>query len=128
MARGSLTEYRVELSVMLLLAFGMSAFLGLLGLLLGPELPDAWGFFQSVVDVLGNWLYWLAAVGAFGLIFSVWWFADYIFKVRKLKRLIDTTSKAKFIKNIDSIEYIAWRLPNKYKTLMANKKRELRVK
>lgn len=128
MRRNILTEYRLELVVILLLLCGFASVIGVIGVLLGPALPGSWGIFQDLIDPLGGWIYWLVLLGLIGLAFSTWWLLDFIFKAKKLRKMIETMSKAKFIKNMDEIEYIAWRLPGKYKMLVARKKSELRIR
>jgi hypothetical protein len=122
-----LTEYRVEMGITLLLVFGLASLIGILGASTNNNLTGFWSTFQSIVESFGNWVYWLAFIGPLGFLCALWWMADYILKVKKLKNLIDTESKAKFIKNQDDIEYIAWRLPKKYKVLVAKKKIELKI-
>lgn len=128
MSRGILIEYRLEIGIFLVLLFSVSCFIGLLGALLGPQLPGFWGNFQDLIDPLGNWIYWLAVMGPMGLTITLWWFSDYIIKSRKLKKLLETTSKAKFIKDLDDIEYLAWRLPKRYEVMVVKRKTELKIK
>jgi len=127
MSNNVLTEYRMEIGVTLLILFGLASLIGILGAVTNNHPTGFWGTFQDLVTPFGNWVYWLALVGPLGFIFSLWWAVDFILKIRKLKDMINTESKAKFIKNQDDIEYIAWRLPKKYKILVARKKTELRI-
>lgn len=128
MSRGIMTEYRAEIGSFLILLFAIASFLGIVGIGLGPELKGGWSLFQDIIDAAGNWIYWLALLGVLGLVFSLWWMSDYVIKCRKLRGMLDTTSKAKFIKNMDETEYIAWRLPQKYGVRVVNKKKELKIK
>lgn len=127
MSDNVMTEYRMEISATLMILFGLASLIGILGAVTGNQLTGFWGTFQDLVAPFGNWVYWLAFVGPIGFIFSLWWVLDFILKIRKLKDMINTESKARFIKNQDDIEYIAWRLPRKYKMLVARKKAELRI-
>lgn len=127
MADNVLTEYRLELGVILLILSVFSSFLGILGVFMGSSLTGFWAIFQDLVAPLGNWVYWLVILGLLGLIVALWWDLDYFFKVRKLKTLSDTSSKAKFIKNLDEIEYLAWRLPKRFRKMVAEKKVELKI-
>ena len=114
MSNNALTEYRAEFGIILLLLFGLTSLIGILGASTGNNLTGFWAAFKDLVEPFGNWVFWLAVIGPLGFLLSLWWILDYVLKVRKLKRLIDTESKAKFIKNLDDIEYIAWRLPKKF--------------
>jgi len=122
-----LIEYRPEIGVFLLLVFGLSSFIGLAGALTGNNLTGDLSFLQEIVSPFGDWVYWLSLFGLVGFIIDLAWVLDYWLKTRKLKELIDTESKAKFIKNMDDIEYIAWRLPKKYRALVAQKKVDLKI-
>ncbi len=127
MSNNALTEYRMEIGVTLLILFGLASLIGILGAVTNNNPTGSWSTFHDIVAPFGNWVYWLAFIGPIGFIFSLWWVLDFILKIRKLKGMINTESKAKFIKNQDDIEYIAWRLPKKYKILVARKKTELRI-
>jgi len=127
MANNILTEYRLELGVFLLIVSAFASLLGLIGTLMGTDLAGFWAVFQDLIIAIGSWVYWLAILGILGIIVALWWNLDYFFKVKKLKELSDTSSKAKFIKNLDDIEYLAWRLPKKYRVMIAEKKSELKI-
>ncbi|MEM4264551.1 MAG: DUF3198 domain-containing protein, partial [Thermoplasmata archaeon] len=116
-----------EIGITLLIVFVFASLLGLLGVFMGSNLSGFWATFQDIIVPLGNWVYWLAIIGPLGVIVTLWWDLDYFFKVRKLKELSDTSSKAKFIKNLDEIEYLAWRLPKRYRMMVAEKKNELKI-
>lgn len=122
-----LVEYRAELSAFLLIIFGLAAFIGIIGTITGENPTGDLAIFHGVVAIFGGWVYWLALIGFVGFLIVLWWAIDYVLKVRKLKELIDTESKAKFIKNMDDIDYAAWRLPQKYKTMVSQKKVELKI-
>ena len=122
------TEYRPELGLTFIIVFSFISLVGLVGSIAGPEPQGIFNILQDTIQFLGSWVYWLAILGPLGLAASLWWDLDYIFKARKLRGLIDTGSKAKFLKNIDDIDYLAWRLPMKYKKVVMEKKLELRIK
>jgi hypothetical protein len=122
-----LVEYRAEIGVFLLLVLGLASFLGILGVATGNHITGGLSIFQDIITALGGWTYWITFIGVVGFLIVLWWVIDYILKVRKLKDLIDTESKAKFIKNMDEIDFIAWRLPKKFKTLVSEKKVELKI-
>jgi len=127
MGNNILTEYRLEIGITLLIVFVFTSLLGLIGVFMGSNLSGFWVTFQDIIVPLGNWVYWLAIIGPFGVIVTLWWDLDYFFKVKKLKELSDTSSKAKFIKNLDEIEYLAWRLPKRFRVMVAEKKNELKI-
>lgn len=125
MAKSILTEYRLELSSFLSLLFGFLSLVGIVGVI-----TDGNGSLSSLdplIQPFGRWISWIAVIAPIGLIVCLWWLYDYMSKSRKLGKLINTPSKAKFVKNIDDIEYLAWNLPRKFENRVMKKKRELRI-
>jgi len=124
-----LTEYRLELSSFLSLLFGFLSAIGIIGVYIdmGHDLPQYISFLNDLVTPFGNWVTWLVVAGPIGFIICVWWFYDYVKKIRKLAKLIDTPSKAKFVRNLDDIEYLAWSLPQRFEDEVITKKKELKI-
>jgi H+/Cl- antiporter ClcA len=121
------TEYRLELGSLLGLLFGLLTVVGIVGVFLADQLPASLTFLADLSDPMGNWDYWMVVVGPIGLVACIWWLYDFSKKVRKLEGLIDTPSKAKFVRNIDDIEYLAWSLPQRYETKVLEKKKGFRL-
>lgn len=134
MAKNILTEYRLELSSMLGLVFGFLTIVSSVQvwLLAGTDsrphrLPSYLGFFGDLARPLGDWATWIVVGAPIGLIVCVWWFYDYVSKIRELAELIDTPSKGKFVRNLDEIEYLAWSLPQKFEDKVIRKKKEFKI-
>lgn len=135
MTKSFLTEYRLELSALLSVVFGLLSVVGLIGATyikvngstVTFKIPGGLSFLQDLIQPFGSWVTWIAVIAPIGLIVCLWWFYDYVTKTRKLSRLIDTPSKAKFVRNIDDIEYLAWVLPNRFEQKVIKKKREFRI-
>jgi len=73
---------------------------------------------------LGGWSIWALVVGVIVFLFGIFWLSGYLRNVRDFKALIGEQSKAAFIKSMDEIEYLAWKLPLRYEDeLMEKKKR-----
>jgi hypothetical protein len=77
---------------------------------------------------LGAWSYWMVVVGLIVFAFGIYWLAGYLRSVRDFKRLIEEKSKATFVKDLDDIEYLAWKLPIRYEDELAEKKKRLGMK
>jgi len=122
-----LVEYRAELSAFLLIIFGLAGFIGILGAATNEQPTGDFAAFQGLISAFGDWVYWLALIGPVGFFIVIWWALDFVLKIRKLKELIDTESKAKFIKNMDDIDFLAWRLPKRYKAMVSRKKADLKI-
>ena len=107
-----MTEYRLELSSFLGLLFGFLTIIGIVGTYLSMNednrLPSYISFLQDLSDPFGTWIAWIVVAAPIGLIVCAWWYYDYVKKIRELAELIGTPSKAKFVRNLDEIEYLAW--------------------
>jgi len=135
MAKAFLTEYRLELSCLLSVVFGFLTLVGVIGAFFKSttdgtityHLPKALGFLGELTTPFGQWVSYLVVIGPIGLVICLWWLYDYEKKIRELKNLIDTPSKAKFVRNIDDIEYLAWVLPQRFEDRVLDKKKEFRL-
>ncbi len=131
MPKSLLTEYRLELSSMLSLLFAVVTVIGVVGIYLdmgeNNHLPPSLSFLEDLADPFGNWVAWLVVIGPIAFIVCVWWFYDYVRKTRELAELIDTPSKAKFVRNLDEIEFLAWSLPQRFEDKVLVKKKEFKL-
>jgi uncharacterized membrane protein len=76
----------------------------------------------------GGWSYWTVVVGLILFAFGLYWLAGYLRNVRDFRRLMEEESKAAFIKNMDDVEYLAWKLPTRYEDELMAKKKRLGIK
>jgi hypothetical protein len=76
----------------------------------------------------GAWGYWLVGIGVVLLIAGAIWFASYRNNVRKFNDLMEEKSKAAFVKKLDAVEYLAWRLPMTFEERLGAKKKEFGIK
>jgi len=136
LSKSFLTEYRLELGSLLALLFGFLTIVSIVGVIaLHAESQDppqtVASYLRPIKDYLsdpfGTWVYWLVAAAPIGLVVCAWWVYDYVRKVRELAGLIDTSSKAKFVRNMDDIEYLAWSLPKRFEDHVIEKKREFKL-
>jgi magnesium-transporting ATPase (P-type) len=123
-AKNVLTEFRLELSSFLSLVFGFLTLVSVVGVFFTDKLPTWLSSLQDLSDPFGNWSYWIVVIGPLGLVVCIWWLYDYVKKTRELAKLIDTPSRAKFVRNIDDIEYLAWSLPQRFEDRVLAKKKE----
>jgi hypothetical protein len=139
LSKSFLTEYRLELSSLLSLFFGFFTVVSFIGVkyikvvqdngtkTVSFNLPGSLSFFAAFLNPLGTWVTWIAVAAPIGLIVCAWWLYDYIRKTRELADLIETPSKAKFVRNLDDIEYLAWALPQRFEDRVLAKKKEFKL-
>ncbi len=126
MAKAFTREYRFELSALMLAVGVVITFISTIGLFV-PKLPDYLIGFQPAIKAIGYWLYWLLVIGPIMLVGGAWWLIDSVRKSLELLKYLKVDSKAKFVKNLEEIEYLAWVLPRKYEDLVIDKKRQFKV-
>jgi hypothetical protein len=124
MPKGILTEYRLELAGLFVVVFSFLTLAGAVGVFLEEDLPSYLSFLTDLTDPIGSWAYWLVVAGPIALVISIWWLYDFVKKTRELDELIKTPSKAKFVRNLDDIEFLAWSLPQRYEDQVLSKKKE----
>lgn len=91
------------------------------------HLPSGLSFLEDLANPFGNWVAWLVVIGPIAFTVCIWWFYDYIRKTRELAELIDTPSKAKFVRNMDEIEFLAWSLPQRFEDKVLAKKKGFKL-
>ena len=69
----------------------------------------------------------LLGLGALLLIAGIGWFSAYRKRVDRFNEYLEEKKKANFIKNLDEVEYLAWRLPSDFETVLEERKRELKI-
>jgi len=84
--------------------------------------------FKDVIDSIGDWKYWCILIGPILLIAGGYYFFDNINKRREFHELMETTSKAKFIRNVDRVEYLAWKLTPHHQNQLIQKKDDFHIK
>jgi uncharacterized membrane protein len=100
--------------------------LGILGVFIIND--DSPKYLKDLNDSVGNWIYWCILVGPVVIIAGAWYFFDNRQKRKEFKELMETTSKAKFIRNMDRAEFLAWKLTVDHQKQLIEKKKELHIK
>jgi hypothetical protein len=126
--KSPLTEYRLELCSLLCTVSIFLTVVGVVGVFFADGLPDYLAMLEELSEPFGEWAYWLMVIGPLVLIGATWWLYDYLKKSRSLERLMATPSKAKFVKNLDEIEYLAWSLPQRFEKRVIEKKHKFNIK
>lgn len=122
-----LTTYVLYFGLVLLIVGIILMIFGILGMFYsGSDYIE--GSIQGVIDLIGDWKYWCILVGPILIIAGGWYFFDNIKKRKEFIELMETTSKKKFIKNLDRVEYLAWKLTPWHRVELSKKKRKLNIK
>ena len=119
-------EFRYELSA-LILALGILGMVFSLTQYLAPTQSPDW--LRSIHKATGEYVVWEVFLGILALLAGGFYFADTIRKEREFDRLISTTSKEVFVKNMRRIEELTYdHLPSAYERRFLEKKREFHIK
>ena len=128
MPKSPLTEYRLELSGFVCAVSVFLTIVGVTGVFLEDGLPSYLFVLEELAAPFGSWVYWLVVAGPLLLVGGIWWLYDYYKKARTFARLVAIPSKAKFVRNLDEIEYLAWSLPRRYEKQVFEKKKEFNIR
>ena len=86
------------------------------------------GITKTMNEFLGYWAYWLILVGIALTIFGAYYLGRFFQMSKEFKELMDTPSRVKFIKNLDRIEELAWKLHPKYEKMVMKRKEKFNIK
>jgi len=84
--------------------------------------------FQSFLDSIGYWAYYIFVLSLAGLLYFGYLLAVTVAQRRKFEELIYTDSKATFVKNARDLDIISKKLGPSFRTKYEAKKDQLRVK
>lgn len=120
-----LYKHQTILSYVALIVGGVMLIIGLMDVFLYDQMP---GSVNDLTDSLGNWTYWFLVIGAFALIFSLWYVISRYRKIKEFNELMESMSKSKFRKNIARIETLALSLGGEYEERVIEKEKEYNIK
>lgn len=86
------------------------------------------GVASPLWDLLGNYNYWLAVILPLLTCIAFLYFIINYLRRSEFNRLVRTTSKAKFVRNLDRIEFLAWRLGPSFLEIVDEKKESFGLK
>src|SRR3989337_1779987 len=123
---GFVREFRYELST-LIFGLGILAMAFSLTQFFFPTQSPDW--LQQIHRAIGAWVIWEAFGGLLAVIGGGFYFIDTLRKEREFDRLVSTTSKEVFVKNMKRLEELTYEhLPSAYERRFPDKKPEVRVK
>lgn len=86
------------------------------------------GLIQFSYDLFGTWAFWIIIPGLIMSIVGAYYIYDFYRKMKEFRSLMTIDSKAKFIKNLDRIEFLAWRLHPNYEKVVIEKKKKYKIR
>jgi hypothetical protein len=114
---------------------GLSIMLGFLALFFFAFSTAAWfrptflkGGFAELADGVGRWRYPLFFASGAALGVSIYLAYTTWKKRNEFEELMDTDSKAEFIKSLEDLEYLAYQLGPKYEEKVWDKKQTFKIK
>lgn len=117
-------EYILPLSLVALIVGIVLLVISVIGLWFSEDVKAL----KDVTDFFGDWNLWLVIISPFIVIAGGFYFGDTMLKRREFYKLINTSSKAEFIRNKDRIEFLAWRLTKRDRERYFERKKELKIK
>jgi len=88
-------------------------------------------FFEGEIAFLndiGDWSWWVLIISAIVLIAGAYYLGDGIWRRRKFRALVYNKKRSEFIKNEKEINRLLTGLPKKYRAIVAERKKELKIK
>ena len=79
-------------------------------------------------DLFDSWGFWIVIPGLIMTILGAYYIYDFYRKMKEFRNLMTIDSKAKFIKNLDRIEFLAWRLHPNYEKVVIEKKKKYKIR
>ena len=74
---------------------------------------------------MGDGALFILIVGALLLSAGIAWMGAHLNRVKKFHVLLSENKKATFIRNLDEVEYLAWKLPTRFEVELAERKRKM---
>ena len=84
--------------------------------------------FTDLIYLISGYNYWLLGIGILLLGISIWYIFDFYRKKKFVLEELKTDKRSEFIKKHLEVEDAVKYLPSKYKKMLEEKKRELKIK
>ena len=120
-----LQEFKLELSALFLILGTFLTVIVITANFFRDTSPD---LLQRVHTDVGGWLVWLDVIAPIMLLVAAYYFVATLGMSREFERLIDTKSKATFIRDQDRIEELAFYLTEGHRKTLKEKKEELNIR
>ncbi len=118
-------EYALELSSIFFMIGVLMTFFVVLKFGFEDVLPY---YLKDILVGIGGWVVWMTVVGPILIMGGGWYFFDGLKKRREFAKLMDTDSKAVFVRNYDRLEELAYYLTEKHRQTFYDKRDEFKIK
>ncbi len=118
-------EFALELSSIVLMIGIIMAFFVALKYGFENVLPF---YLKDILNGIGGWIIWMTVVGPILILGGGWYFYDGLSKRREFNKLMDTDSKAVFVRNYDRLEELAYFLTEGHRQQFYDKRDEFKIK
>lgn len=83
---------------------------------------------KGYFDTVNVWNWWILVISSIAIFMGGMYLYTYFRDSRSFNKLIDTSSKSTFRKNLDELEDLSWKLPSSFRKRLLEKKEQLKVK
>ncbi|MCK4367696.1 MAG: DUF3198 domain-containing protein [Thermoplasmata archaeon] len=120
-----LQEFKLEISALFLILGLFLTIIVITANFFPDQSPD---LLRRVHKDVGGWLVWLDVIAPIMLLVAVFYFGATLKMSREFEKLMDTKSKATFIRSQDRIEELAYNLTEGHRERLQEKKEELNIR
>ncbi|MCD6571843.1 MAG: hypothetical protein J7K62_01065 [Thermoplasmata archaeon] len=118
-------EYLLPINIIILIAGAFLITMGTIWIWFNNLELDG---FTDLVHLIGGYNYWLFAFGILLLGIAVWYIFDFYRKRKFVLEELKTDKRSEFIKKHLEVEEAVKYLPSKYRKMLEEKKKELKIK
>lgn len=87
-----------------------------------------WWILDLEGSIVGAWSFYTLIIGFLVFIYGAIELYTYMKRVKKLRKLLELSSKASILKNLEEMEYLAWCLPSGWEQVVEDKKKEFHIR
>jgi len=118
-------EFALELSSIIFMVGIIMTFFAILKYGFEDVLPF---YLKDILEGIGGWIVWMTVIGPIFILGGGWYFFDGFRRRREFGRLMDTDSKAVFVRNYDRLEELAYYLTERHRQQFYDKRDEFKIK
>jgi len=118
-------EYLLPINIIILIVGAFLITMGIIWIWFNSLKLDG---FTDLIYLIGGYNYWLFGIGVLLLGIAIWYIFDFYRKRKFVLEELKTDKRSEFIKKHLEVEEAAKYLPSKYRKMLEEKKKELKIK